>query len=283
LSLVVSVPASSANVGPGFDVLGLALSMRAELGTADASDHPGLVDERHPATVAFRAAGGVGGLWVRPGIPMGRGLGFSGAMRVGGVALAHAQQHGSGLAALDERRPEILELAAELEGHADNAAASLYGGVVAVVDGRAVRLTVGFDPTVLVWVPSSATKTAESRQRLAAHVDRGDAVFNLGRLAVLVAGLASGDPDLLRLGTADRLHQPSRLAAQPQSREALEAALTAGAHGAWLSGSGPSVACFCDDESVERITAALPPDGAVKALRLDVAGVTFLGAGSDGR
>ena len=125
------------------------------------------VDEHHPATVAFRAHGGEGALWVRSPIPVGRGMGFSGAVRVGGLVAAHAQRHGDDHRRAAARRcPSCCALATELEGHADNVAASLYGGVVATAGGQAVRVPLSFDPAMVMWVPSFATSTDESRTKL---------------------------------------------------------------------------------------------------------------------
>ncbi|MEY4173415.1 MAG: homoserine kinase, partial [Actinomycetota bacterium] len=93
--MLVRVPASSANLGPGFDTLGMALSLHAEVGLGEAPEGARSVDEHHPAMVAFRRNGGEGALWVRSPIPVGRGMGFSGAVRVGGAVAAHAQRHGA--------------------------------------------------------------------------------------------------------------------------------------------------------------------------------------------
>ena len=125
--------------GPGFDTLGMALSLWAEIGVVDGPvpARARVVDERHPADVAFRRGDGEGELWVRSSIPVGRGLGFSGAMRVGGLVAAAAQRVPDP-DDIDAARPAVLELAVELEGHADNVAASLYGGVVATAAGRVV-------------------------------------------------------------------------------------------------------------------------------------------------
>lgn len=272
---IVRVPASSANLGPGFDTLGMAVTLHAELGTLDADGPPAeavAVDEHHPAAVAFRRGGGSGGVWLRCPIPMGRGLGFSGAVRVAGLVAAHAQRHGGDPVVLDAAMPSLLAMASELEGHADNVAASLYGGVVATAGGRAVRVPMSFDPAIVVWVPTTTTSTDESRRRLPQSVALTDVVFNVGRTALLVAALAAGDIAALREATTDRLHQEVRLSASPGSRVALEAALTAGAWAAWLSGSGPTVAAMCAIDEAEGIAAALPADGHTKLLRIDHAG-----------
>ena len=272
--MIVRVPASSANLGPGFDALGMALSLHAEFGVDDGRPLPEkavLVDEHHPAFVAFTRFGGVGHLWVRSPIPMARGLGFSGAMRVGAAVAAAAQQCDD---PVHERTSEVLALASELEGHADNAAASLLGGVVAVSGGAAVRVPLSFDPAVVVWVPSAGTSTDKSRAVLPQTVTFADAVLNVGSTALLVAALAAGDTDALRTAVQDRLHQDVRLAQRPDARAALDAGLSAGAWCGWLSGSGPTVAFLVPIDAAEDLAAALPDDGHAKVLRIDHAGTT---------
>ena len=162
--------------------------------------------------------------------------------------------------ALAEALPDLLHLTTALEGHADNVAASLYGGVVATAGGRAVRVPMSFDPAMVMWVPPYVTSTDESRTSLPSSVPLADVVFNLGRTALLVAALAAGDVDSLREATRDRLHQDIRLVAAPPSRAALDAALAAGAWAAWLSGSGPTVAAMCAVDEAEDLAAAMPAD-----------------------
>jgi len=273
--MLVRVPASSANLGPGFDTLGMALSLHAEVGLGGVPEGARAADEHHPAMVAFRRHGGEGALWVRSPIPMGRGMGFSGAVRVGGAVAAHAQRHGADPDLLAQVLPQLLHLTTELEGHADNVAASLYGGVVATAGGRAVRVPMSFDPAMVMWVPPFVTSTDQSRTALPCSVPMADVVFNLGRTALLVAALAAGDVESLREGTRDRLHQDIRLAAAEPSRAALEAALEAGAWAAWLSGSGPTVAAMCAVDEAEELAAALPGDGHTKVLRIDHAGAVI--------
>ncbi|MDP2292576.1 MAG: homoserine kinase [Actinomycetota bacterium] len=278
--MIVRVPASSANMGPGFDALGMALTLHAEIGAgsvadAGAADGSQQADEHHPAMVAFRRHGGEGPLWVRSPIPAGRGMGFSGAVRVGGLVAAHAQRVGADHQLLQAALPELLALASELEGHADNVAASLYGGVVATAGGFAVSVPLSFDPAMVMWVPSFVTSTDQSRTSLPAEVPLADVVFNVGRTALLVAALAAGDVPVLRAATEDRLHQDRRLLAAEPSRVALQAALAAGAWAAWLSGSGPTVAAMCAVDDAETLAASLPPDGHTKILRIDHAGAVI--------
>jgi|JI10StandDraft_1071094.scaffolds.fasta_scaffold102537_2 homoserine kinase len=273
--MIIRVPASSANLGPGFDTLGMALSLHAEVGLGEAPEGAQQVDEHHPATVAFRLHRGEGALWVRSPIPMGRGMGFSGAVRVGGLVAAHAQRAGAAPGLLQHALPELLDLATQLEGHADNVAASLYGGVVATAGGHAVSVPLSFDPAMVMWVPSFTTSTDQSRGALPAQVPMADAVFNIGRTALLVAALAAGQVDALRAATEDRLHQDVRLAAAEPSRLAMQAALAAGAWATWLSGSGPTVAAMCAADDAEELAAALPSDGHTKVLRIDHAGAVI--------
>ncbi len=271
----VRVPASSANIGAGFDVLGLALTLHAEVGIGEPPAGGRTAEPTHPATIAFRQAGGDGDVWVRSPIPIGRGMGFSGAVRVGGAAAAAVQRLGA--EALDDHvvLAEVCGVAAELEGHADNVAPSVYGGVVVCADDHVQPVPLGFDPAIVVWVPDgTTTSTDRSRSTLAAEVTRADAVFNLGRVATFVAACAAGDVDALRLATEDRLHQPTRLVEVPETARALEAALDAGAWAAWLSGSGPTMAAMCDPADTARIAAALPDTGHTKHLAIDHRGVT---------
>jgi homoserine kinase len=283
--IVARVPASTANLGPGFDALGMALALHAEIRVGESSagneepavpDRARLAGETHPATIAFRRGGGRGPLWVRSPIPAGRGLGFSGAMRVGGLIAAWAQRAGDGApAGLSEARRGLLELAIELEGHADNVAASLLGGVVATAGGYAVAVPVAVEPAVVAWVPSFTVSTEKSRAALPDKVSFDDAVFNVGRTALLVAALASGDVAALKAATSDRLHQDVRFAATTRSRDALATGLEAGAWCGWLSGSGPTVALLCAPDDAAALAAALPAEGQAKVMAVDHAGATL--------
>jgi homoserine kinase len=271
--VLVRVPASSANLGPAFDALGLALDLHLEVGfVTGAAGEPAAADDHHPTTVAFRHLHGRGPLWVRSPIPSGRGLGFSGAARIGGLLAAVVQR--DGIAGVDAAATEVLEIATELEGHADNVAASLLGGIVATAGGRAVPIPLAFDPTVVVWVPRTTTATDESRRRIHRPIPFDDAVFNVGRTALLVAALAAGDVDSLRYATEDRLHQDIRFERAPESRAALDAGLAVGAWCGWLSGSGPTVAMLCAHHLSAAIVAALPDGGSAKVLRIDHAGAS---------
>ena len=276
--MIVSVPASSANLGPGFDALGMALALPFELATdGDGDDETTTgprwlsIDERHPATIAFRRLGGAGAVRIKSSIPPGRGMGYSGAARVAGLVAACAQRHGAELD-LGAIREEILQHATELERHADNAAASLLGGVVATAGGRAVQVPLAFDPAVVVWIPDFTTSTDESRATIATQFPLDDVVFNIGRTALLVAALAAGDLGSLRVATQDRVHQDRRLAKAEPSRAALAAMIEAGAWCAWLSGSGPTIAALCALDQAPILVAACPDGGRTLVLRIDHTG-----------
>ena len=274
-SIAVRVPASSANLGPGFDVLGMALDLPADVGTGAPPPGARAADEHHPATIAFRALGGTGDLWVRTSIPMSRGLGYSGAVRVGGAAVAAIQRSPGSDTRAVIRSAAVLEVAARLEGHGDNALASQRGGVTVYDRERPVELSVGFEPApvVVTWSPIDVTaSTDRSRAALPAMVDRADATFNVARVAMLVAAFERGDVDLLGIAMDDRLHQSVRLGGLPGSAEALRCGVGSGAWAGWLSGSGPTVAFLCAPANSTTVAGALPDGGQVRTLRIDRTG-----------
>ncbi len=264
--VVVDAPASTANLGAGYDALALAvelvdrveLSVNAEPGSTIEVEGEGSgtlpVGPENRFVMALEtglrwALGevprGVGwGVRMKNAIPLLRGLGSSAAATVAGLVAANA------LAGDPLEQRKLLELAIQLEGHPDNVAAALLGGFVVVVseDGRveAVR----FDPPLrlrcVFFIPALELSTARMRQVLPAEVPHRDAAFNLGRAALAVAAFAGGRLDLLRLATEDRLHQPYRSQVFPALPMLIEAAVGAGAHGACLSGAGSSVVAFTD-------------------------------------
>ena len=282
-SLVVRVPASSANLGAGFDVLGMALDLYLDIGFGDPPDGARPIDRHHPASKAFSAAnGGVDAtrpLWLRSSIPMARGLGFSGAARVAGAALALVGASSDPATDLDAARPGVLATAARLERHGDNAAASVFGGVVAWIDGRVIPLHVGprvAAAQVIAWIPDVTTSTDSSRGALPETVTRRDAVHNLGRLTQFVVAIEQDDPSLLDGATDDRLHQAARLGDIPGAAAALAAGVAAGAWCGWLSGSGPTVAFLVDGAAAGAVVAALPDGGHVKRLQIAGTGVQLV-------
>ena len=259
----VSVPATSANLGPGFDALGLALALRDEL---EAEVVPGGVtvevtgegaddvprDESHLVVRAMRAAFAVMGeqppglrLSCRNVIPHSRGLGSSSAAIVAGIALARGLVAGGGLLMDDE---QVLALAADVEGHPDNVAPAFLGGFV--ISGRedgtwyATRAAIDPRVSVVVFVPAEPVATSVARGLLPGQVPHADAAANAGRAALLVAALA-GRPELLHLATRDRLHQDYRAPAMPASLALLHE-LRASGQPAVVSGAGPTVLVFTD-------------------------------------
>lgn len=266
--MIVTAPGSSANLGPGFDCLGLAVELRFEFAdTAPSGDGWLSAEPTHPVAVAFVRAGGdpAAPLWWRSPIPPGRGLGFSGAARVAGAYLAgrvDGLAHGDAVAG-------AIELATALEGHADNAVASALGGFTVAAGDHHVRLDPPAGVSLVVWWPESSTSTDASRRVLPVDVPLTDAAFSVGRAALWVGAVAAGDLSALRVACQDRLHQPGRLAARPDSTAALEAFLAEPTVlAAWLSGSGPTVAALVTDE----VTPSLP-EGRVRRLEVAVDGV----------
>jgi homoserine kinase len=256
MSIDVRVPATSANLGPGFDVLGLALGLYNEIVYEEADrvsvtvegEGAGRLDTgagnvvARAALMAYEAAGRrFTGAAIRcvNQIPPARGLGSSAAAWVGGLVAANATL-GSPLDS-----DAILALACRAEGHPDNVAAALLGGLtVSCLSGErvaAVSLPVPPDLSWVVLVPGIESSTREARAVLPDTVTRADAVFNLQRMGLLLAALASGRADVLGVAMEDRLHQPQRLALFPWMEAVRHAALEAGALGCVLSGAGPSL------------------------------------------
>jgi homoserine kinase len=258
----VSVPASTANLGPGFDALGLALELRNEIEMELRGDERRIEIEgegaeelpRDSTNLIFRCvdallehsgrAGAGLAVVARNRIPLASGLGSSAATAVGALAAAN-RLFGAGLDA-----GALLGLAARIEGHADNAAASLYGGLnlcVADRDRPLVRTVSVPAQRVVVVTPDFGLSTGETRAALPRQVSLSDAVFNIGRALLVVEALRSADWELLGRAVADRLHQPHRAARIPGYADVTAAARSAGAAAVAISGGGPSLAAFCPD------------------------------------
>jgi homoserine kinase len=272
--VVVEVPATSANLGAGFDCLGLALDIvnRVEVevrGWATGAvelDVDGEGRDELPADrsnrfvvgleTALREVGGElpeGVGWrveMRNAIPLARGLGSSAAATIGGLVAGNALLGGA-LSSGD-----LLRLADEIEGHPDNAAPALFGGFVVSgsFDGRveAIRFEAPRELRAVLFIPELRLSTADLRAVLPDEVPRADAIANLRRVAIGVAGLATGQTDLLAELTVDRLHEPYRAAVYPALPILVEAAREAGAIGACLSGAGSTVLAFAS--TVQQIT-----------------------------
>lgn len=258
-SVTVRVPATTANLGAGYDCLGLALALHNEV-TLSRADLPSVEIEGegadslprngdHLVLRAVAAAAGAAERELPPlalrqvnRIPLARGLGSSSAAIVGGIVAAN-ELFGLGLSAR-----QLLDLATQVEGHPDNVAPALLGGltVCCSVENEVLvkRLEVAPGLACVVAIPDFEVATHQARRALPETVPHADAVFNLCRVGLSVAALISGEFALLGEAMRDRLHQPYRTPLVPGMDDAIAAALAAGAHGACLSGSGPTIAAF---------------------------------------
>jgi homoserine kinase len=253
---LVRAPASSANLGPGFDVLAAALSLHLEVEVRETgsfavhTDLDVVRDRRNLVVQAFEALHPADDFEfrIRSKIPLSGGLGSSAAAIVAGLMAA---DH------LFELDADVLALASELEGHPDNVGAVLRGGFV-ICNGTGVHR---FEPPLgleaVLVVPADAVHTERARTALPAAVPLADAAFNVAAAAELVLGLARGDWELVGAGLRDRLHQPYRAALYPRSSELVELAPSLGALGATISGAGPAVLVWCRFEETGAVLEAV--------------------------
>jgi homoserine kinase len=253
---VVRVPASSANLGPGFDALAAALALHLDLEVVETGtfavhteldvphDRDNLVvkafERLHPADAfEFRIASE---------IPLSGGLGSSAAAILAGLLAA---DH------LFELDADVLGIAAELEGHLDNVAAALEGGFVVCNEGRAYRFEPPMGLEAVLVVPDDAVLTEQARAALPENVSLDAAVFNVAHASMLTLGLATADWDLIAAGLQDRLHQQQRAHLYPRSAELLARARSLGALGATISGAGPTVLVWCRFDQTGPVLEAL--------------------------
>jgi len=237
---VVRAPASSANLGPGFDALAAALALHLEIevretGTFEVATGLDVPRDRSNLVVrAFERLHPADGLrfTIRSDIPLVGGLGSSAAAIVAGLLAA---DH------LYELDADLLGAAIELEGHPDNVAAALRGGFVICSDDQVARLDAPVGLEAILVIPDTPVRTAAARAALPPEVPMADAVYNVGRTALLTLGLARGEWDLVAAGLHDRLHQPRRAHLYPRSLELAQRARELGALGATISGAGPTV------------------------------------------
>lgn len=253
---LIRVPASSANLGPGFDVMAAALALHLEVEVVEtgsfavvteldvARDRRNLVvrgfEQLHPADAfEFR---------ITSDIPLSGGLGSSAAASIAGLMAA---DH------MFELDVDVLELASRLEGHPDNVAAALNGGVV-ICDGETVTgLEVPLGLEAVLVVPHVAVRTRQARAALPDKIPLSDASFNLAAAARLSLGLGQGDFDLIAAGLRDRVHQPYRAHLYPRSADLLDMAPDFGALGATISGAGPTVLVWCHYEQTAGVVKRL--------------------------
>jgi len=265
-AITVRVPATSANLGAGFDCLGMALDMFASVTvtfapaplptTDDVAEKMVLSAVRHAYRKLEKEP--PEGIMARytVAVPVGRGLGASAVARVAGILAVNEL----------ERRPfdppTCLALAAELEGHGDNACPALFGGVQVCVqreDGTYLWVPCRYpaDVEIAVLIPELSMPTKEARKALPEQYPREDTVHNIGRAALFVAALAAGRLDALEEAVRDRIHQPYRASLFPPLYDIFAAAKAAGAAAAWLSGAGSSVAALCPKDTGRAVAAAM--------------------------
>ena len=253
---LVRVPASSANLGPGFDVFAAALALHVELEVVEsgrfgvdtkldiARDRRnlcvrGFARLHPPERFTFR---------IRSDVPLSGGLGSSAAAYTAGVLAA---SH------MFELQEDLLGHVVELEGHPDNAAAALLGGFVIVAGGDVARFEPPDGLEAVIVVPRSVVRTAIARKALPDKVPMADAIANVGRAALLTLGLTTGDLSLVARGLDDRLHQPYRAHLFPRSMALLGRARELGAIGATISGAGPTVLFWTQADATGAVARAL--------------------------
>jgi homoserine kinase len=253
---VVRVPASSANLGPGFDSMAAALSLHLELEVCETGEfalqtdlpvEPGRANLCVRAFERLHSADGFA-FRISSEIPLAGGFGSSAAAIVAGLMAA---DH------LFELDADLLALAGELEGHPDNVAAALHGGFVICADGQATRFEPPTGLEAIAVVPGHAVLTSAARAALPEEVPLSEAVFNVAHASLLTLGLALGDWDLVGRGLQDSLHQQRRSSLYPRSYELVSRARELGALGATISGAGPTVLIWCFYEHTGAVVEAL--------------------------
>ncbi len=261
---LVKVPASSANLGPGYDVLAAALAMHLQLEVEEAgtfsveADGLGVPRDRSNLCVcafeSLRPADGIA-FRIKSEIPLAAGLGSSAAAIVAGLLAA---DH---LYELAQEPEDVLARAAEIEGHPDNVAAALLGGFVVCADDHGTLASTRLDPPqgveAVVVIPGEQVPTEEARKAIPEQVPIADAVANVSAASELVLGIQRSDLTLIGRGLSDRLHQPYRAHLYPRSMEIVEEAPRMGAIGATISGAGPTVLVWTFWQSTGEVMKAL--------------------------
>lgn len=298
---IVSVPATTTNIGPGFDCLGAALSLRNHFTFTrlENSIEPvqisvsGLEAERvktNETNLAYQAfsrlfqqlkqSPPLVKLDIRLGVPLARGLGSSATAIVGGLAGANA------LAGSPLSEAELVAIAVEMEGHPDNVVPAMLGGCrLAATDlsGEWAIAPIAWhsDIVPVVAIPDFELSTAEARRVLPAEYSRADTVFNMGHLGLLLRGLETANPDWLRAALQDRVHQPYRRSLIPGFEQVESAAVSAGAYGLVISGAGPTLLALAHADAAPVVAQAMQSAWEeqgisvhAEALHLDPSGVS---------
>lgn len=260
--ITITVPATSANLGPGFDALGVALDWRARF-TFEVTDAPDLATSDGIAAMAASAAqslltAGANGTRLSASyegdLPIGRGLGMSASARAAGLVAA------SQLFETPLSVEELIPSAVQLEGHADNIVPALLGGLRICVerDGETLQTTLPLpeELRLALLVPEFSMPTNESRKRLPERLTRNQTVHNVSRAALLIAAIQRREWGLLGVATEDVIHQPARSTLFPAMYPIFQAARDAGAHGVYLSGGGSTIAAFVTADG-ERVAGAM--------------------------
>lgn len=271
MRFTVKAPASSANLGPGFDALGLALDLWNEVDVEpsdsmvvvlEGPDGSLLIDRENLVLTAMNTLAGEHhrelppmALRVRANVPVARGLGSSAAAIVAGLFAANE------VLELKLDRSQLYASAWRMEGHGDNVGAAVFGGAVLAVPGMSevIRLDseAGRPLDAVVFIPEMTGATHAARAALPTSLPYADAVFNLATAASLAVGLVTGNIDAISAGMHDRLHEPYRARLFPHLEPVRSAARSAGAIGAALSGAGPSVLALVTPHCVDRVACAM--------------------------
>lgn len=254
----VRVPASIANLGPGFDLLAMAVDLWLDVVAEPAAEPEWSFQgegaaylQEHPNPISRLSLRGV----ARSDIPLGVGLGSSAAARLAALMLSHGNE------------AAVFDQAAEGEGHPDNAAAAQQGGVILVL-GKHIHKLPAPDLEVALLVASEPFPTEEARKVVPRQLSRDDATFNAGRMALIVHALHAKRWGLLSTAMEDRVHQPYRLQLYPWVKGVMTAARYAGAYGAALAGAGPSVFAFCPAGRGHEVAGAMAEAGKGKGRPL---------------
>lgn len=286
----VQVPATSANLGPGFDTLGLALNLYNTFtfqeipeGLEITGCEAKFANENNLVYTSMlktfnRIGYSINGMKVdiKTDIPVSRGLGSSATCILGGVIGANK------IAGSPLTKDEILELATEIEGHPDNIAPALFGGlVVSVMEREKIfynQINVSKEIKFVALIPDFTLSTRDARHVLPSSVSYGDAIYNIGKVSLLLSALSNGRHDLVKIGIKDKLHQPYRGKLIPRFEEILNKCDEMGSLGVFLSGAGPTIMALIDDqdtsftEEIQEYLKSIDYNWDVKELELNLSG-----------